>query len=395
MGTLHYSSPEQIEGRWVDGRSDQYGLACLVFRALTGQVPYPRPETAAVIYAHLAADPPRPSLHRRRPAARGGRRRGPGHREAARAAVPELHGLHRRAAARPCSRAPRPGPDDRCPRRCRCRSRPRSPKPPRRTRRPTGPPPGAAAPRRRGRPAAARPDSAVPQPRTAPATVPGRHPTPSPRRRTCGPSAAPTTGRSRSPGRRRAARDVEYKVTRLAADGRRHVVGRTRATYLVDGAVAPDSPSRRTRSSPGSGRRPPRRSAPPRRADPGGIPAVRDLTVSPGGALEFDWPDGRHRGDGGGPRRPAARGARRPGRRQPGRSPTCATSSTAVSCCPSRWRCPATSPWRPAGGRRHPRRGARFRRDRARHRRCRANARAAAGPRPPARASPGSTAGRS
>jgi serine/threonine protein kinase len=26
MGTVHYSSPEQIEGRWVDGRSDQYGL---------------------------------------------------------------------------------------------------------------------------------------------------------------------------------------------------------------------------------------------------------------------------------------------------------------------------------------------------------------------------------
>ena len=35
MGTVHYSSPEQIEGRWVDGRSDQYGLACLAFRALT------------------------------------------------------------------------------------------------------------------------------------------------------------------------------------------------------------------------------------------------------------------------------------------------------------------------------------------------------------------------
>ena len=42
MGTLQYSSPEQIEGRWVDGRSDQYGLACLVFRCLTGQVPFPR-----------------------------------------------------------------------------------------------------------------------------------------------------------------------------------------------------------------------------------------------------------------------------------------------------------------------------------------------------------------
>src|SRR4029078_3586699 len=103
-----------MEGRWVDGLSDEYGLACLAFRALTGQVPYPRPETAAVIYAHLAADPPPPSPQRAalpppagpaapeparsRPPARGGRRRGPGHREAARAAVRHLHGLHRRAA---------------------------------------------------------------------------------------------------------------------------------------------------------------------------------------------------------------------------------------------------------------------------------------------------------
>ena len=64
IGTLQYSSPEQIEGRWLDGRSDQYGLACLVYRALTGQVPYPREDTPAVIYAHLAADPPRPSALR-------------------------------------------------------------------------------------------------------------------------------------------------------------------------------------------------------------------------------------------------------------------------------------------------------------------------------------------
>ncbi|MBW0125877.1 serine/threonine-protein kinase, partial [Pseudonocardia oceani] len=64
LGTLQYSSPEQIQGKWIDGRSDQYGLACLVHRGLTGQVPYPRDDTAAVIYAHLAADPPRPSLLR-------------------------------------------------------------------------------------------------------------------------------------------------------------------------------------------------------------------------------------------------------------------------------------------------------------------------------------------
>ncbi len=64
LGTLQYSSPEQIRGRWIDGRSDQYGLACLAFRGLTGQPPYPRDDSAAVIYAHLAGPPPRPGLLR-------------------------------------------------------------------------------------------------------------------------------------------------------------------------------------------------------------------------------------------------------------------------------------------------------------------------------------------
>lgn len=39
MGTLAYCSPEQIEGRLLDGRSDIYSLGVTMFEMLTGQIP--------------------------------------------------------------------------------------------------------------------------------------------------------------------------------------------------------------------------------------------------------------------------------------------------------------------------------------------------------------------
>ena len=42
MGTLDYVSPEQIEGQPVDGRADQYALACAAFELLTGAPPFRR-----------------------------------------------------------------------------------------------------------------------------------------------------------------------------------------------------------------------------------------------------------------------------------------------------------------------------------------------------------------
>ncbi len=265
MGTPQYSSPEQIEGRWLDGRSDQYGLACLVYRCLTGEVPYPRPEVAAVIYAHLAADPPRPS--RLRPDL-------PPAVDAAVARAAAKHPDHRfptcaafLAALRAAIRIP-----------------------------PSRIPPS-------------RPTPARPTPRPRP-SLPPTLPLPEPER-TRVDTPAPVVEAVAAPTQVRAERDtddgsititwtagdrreVEYKITRLTPDGRWHVVGRTRSTCIVDGAVTADDGIpvygvvARLGSTLSDLARSPETPAP----EPGGIPAVRHLTVTAPGVLGFVWPPG-------------------------------------------------------------------------------------------------------
>ena len=65
LGTPDYSAPEQIQGRAVDGRADQYALACVAFQLLTGALPFERDQGMAVLLAHLSEPPP--SLVERRP----------------------------------------------------------------------------------------------------------------------------------------------------------------------------------------------------------------------------------------------------------------------------------------------------------------------------------------
>jgi Tol biopolymer transport system component len=65
LGTPDYTAPEQIEGLPVDGRTDQYALACAVFELLTGQAPFHHSESFAAIWAHLHKPPP--PLTERRP----------------------------------------------------------------------------------------------------------------------------------------------------------------------------------------------------------------------------------------------------------------------------------------------------------------------------------------
>ena len=58
LGTPDYSAPEQIEGGTVDGRTDQYALACVAFQLLTGVLPFQRDTVMAVMMAHMRNPPP-------------------------------------------------------------------------------------------------------------------------------------------------------------------------------------------------------------------------------------------------------------------------------------------------------------------------------------------------
>ena len=64
MATIEYASPEQLRGQRLDGRCDQYSLACTTFALLAGRPPFQGPP-ARVIEQHLNA--PVPDLLRLRP----------------------------------------------------------------------------------------------------------------------------------------------------------------------------------------------------------------------------------------------------------------------------------------------------------------------------------------
>jgi serine/threonine protein kinase len=58
LGTPDYSAPEQIDGQAVDGRADQYALACLAYELLAGAPPFRRGDVISILGAHLHAPPP-------------------------------------------------------------------------------------------------------------------------------------------------------------------------------------------------------------------------------------------------------------------------------------------------------------------------------------------------
>jgi serine/threonine protein kinase len=57
-GTVDYMSPEQITGGTTDARTDIYALGCVFFQMLTGDVPYTRDNSMAVLFAHVNDAPP-------------------------------------------------------------------------------------------------------------------------------------------------------------------------------------------------------------------------------------------------------------------------------------------------------------------------------------------------
>jgi hypothetical protein len=66
LGTIDYVAPETLRGEAPDARSDRYGLACVVFEALTGAPPFHRDTAWATMWAH--GNEPPPSACERRPA---------------------------------------------------------------------------------------------------------------------------------------------------------------------------------------------------------------------------------------------------------------------------------------------------------------------------------------
>jgi serine/threonine-protein kinase len=65
LGTPYYSAPEQARGDRVDGRADQYALACVAFELLAGRPPFERDQPLSLLLAHLTASAP--ALTERRP----------------------------------------------------------------------------------------------------------------------------------------------------------------------------------------------------------------------------------------------------------------------------------------------------------------------------------------
>src|SRR5437588_436052 len=66
IGTPEYMSPEQAAGdRDLDGRSDVYSLACVIYETLAGAPPFAGTSARAVMAKHLSEPPP--PLRARRP----------------------------------------------------------------------------------------------------------------------------------------------------------------------------------------------------------------------------------------------------------------------------------------------------------------------------------------
>jgi serine/threonine protein kinase len=64
VGTISYIPPEQLLGKPLDGRADQYALAATTFHLLTGKPPFQDSNRAVVISHHLGTPPPQISEHR-------------------------------------------------------------------------------------------------------------------------------------------------------------------------------------------------------------------------------------------------------------------------------------------------------------------------------------------
>ncbi len=62
VGTAAYISPEQAEGKQLDGRADQYSLAVIAYELMVGKVPFQGETSTATALLHVTKVPPNPSV---------------------------------------------------------------------------------------------------------------------------------------------------------------------------------------------------------------------------------------------------------------------------------------------------------------------------------------------
>ena len=64
IGTPHYVSPEQAQGRPLDGRSDLYALGVTLYKAATGELPFRSNDWFELARMHVEDPPPPPRARR-------------------------------------------------------------------------------------------------------------------------------------------------------------------------------------------------------------------------------------------------------------------------------------------------------------------------------------------
>lgn len=57
LGTPNYMAPEQVEGKSVDGRADQFSLGVIAYQMLTGEKPFEAEQVATLLYKIVSEEP--------------------------------------------------------------------------------------------------------------------------------------------------------------------------------------------------------------------------------------------------------------------------------------------------------------------------------------------------
>ena len=63
MGSVHYISPEQARGGYIDEKSDIYSLGISLFEMITGKLPFEGDSTVQIALAHIQEEMPNPRIY--------------------------------------------------------------------------------------------------------------------------------------------------------------------------------------------------------------------------------------------------------------------------------------------------------------------------------------------